>query len=211
MSSIGSRQRDTLNMLTEMTNAKGGVKGRKLELVILDSKANPNMACDAATKLIEEHDVVVIIGPYLASTTLATEAIITQKKVPLISMSSHIEITQPVRPWVFQTAPRKTLWIDKALGDIKQKGFSKISLAGPENLEMFPIYTNNVAKALRLRVVDDLKYQPRLALPEIINKFSEFKPDVEAFVSYDPRIRVDLTWGEFLKKRKGKHQQQYFL
>ena len=203
LSSISSRQRDTLTMLAERTNAKRGVNSRKLELVILDSKANPSMARAAATKLIEEHDVVAIIGPCLASTTLATEPVVTERKVPLISMSSHIKITQPVKPWVFQTAPRETLWIDKALEDIKQKGFSRISLAGPENLEMFPVYTNNVAKALHLKVVGNLRYQPRLALPEIINKFWEFKPDVEAFVSYDPSIRVDRTWREFLRRRKG--------
>src|SRR6202521_4088684 len=53
---------------TEEVNAKGGVLGRQIELVIEDDASNQNAALAAAEKLINQ-DVALIIGSFASSIT----------------------------------------------------------------------------------------------------------------------------------------------
>ena len=52
-------------------NAKGGVGGRKLELLIEDNKSDPKEAASAAEKLIVRDKVPAIMGAWGSSMTLA--------------------------------------------------------------------------------------------------------------------------------------------
>src|SRR5258708_19552717 len=51
-------------------NAKGGILGKKIELVIEDNKSNPTEAAAVAEKLITTHHVPVLIGPWDSLLTL---------------------------------------------------------------------------------------------------------------------------------------------
>src|SRR3954464_8803006 len=59
---LGDPEKKTLEMYVDQINAKGGVNGQKLQLVIYDDAANPNTAKTFATRLIEEDKVVAMIG-----------------------------------------------------------------------------------------------------------------------------------------------------
>src|SRR5437764_1385734 len=52
-------------------NAKGGILGKKIELVIEDNKSNPTEAAAVAEKLITRDKVPVIMGAWGSSLTLA--------------------------------------------------------------------------------------------------------------------------------------------
>ena len=52
-------------------NAKGGILGKKLELVIEDNKSNPTGAAAVAEKLITSDKVPVLMGAWGSSLTLA--------------------------------------------------------------------------------------------------------------------------------------------
>ena len=60
---LGVPEANTLRMLAEELNAKGGVNGNKVELVIKDSGGKPENAVSFAKQLIEEDKVFAIIGP----------------------------------------------------------------------------------------------------------------------------------------------------
>jgi branched-chain amino acid transport system substrate-binding protein len=53
----------------EVVNARGGVLGKKIELVIEDNKSNPKEAVDAAEKLILRDKVPVMIGAWSSTFT----------------------------------------------------------------------------------------------------------------------------------------------
>src|SRR2546430_15985955 len=52
-------------------NAKGGILGKKLELVIEDNKSNPTEAAAVAEKLITSDKVPALMGAWGSSLTLA--------------------------------------------------------------------------------------------------------------------------------------------
>jgi branched-chain amino acid transport system substrate-binding protein len=65
-------------------NAKGGVHGRKLELVSLDDGYDPDRSVAQTKKLIEEEKVFALIGAVGTPTTTATVPIARAAKVPFI-------------------------------------------------------------------------------------------------------------------------------
>ena len=54
-------------MLVDEVNAKGGVLGRKLELISRDSKGNPDDAVRVAREMILKDDVDFIVGTFTAA------------------------------------------------------------------------------------------------------------------------------------------------
>jgi branched-chain amino acid transport system substrate-binding protein len=87
-------------------NAKGGVIGAKLQLIIEDSKSNPTEAANAAEKLIVRDKVPVIMGAWSSTYTLAVMPKLMEYKVPmLVETSSSDKITQLGNPYVFRISP----------------------------------------------------------------------------------------------------------
>jgi branched-chain amino acid transport system substrate-binding protein len=91
-------------------NSKGGVLGKKLELVIEDNKSNPTEAAAVAEKLITADKVPVIMGAWGSSLTLAVMPKLLEYKVPMVvETSSSAKITTSGNPYVFRISPPSAL------------------------------------------------------------------------------------------------------
>jgi branched-chain amino acid transport system substrate-binding protein len=87
-------------------NAKGGVLGRKIELVIEDNKSDPKEAASAAEKLIVRDKVPAIMGAWGSSMTLAAMPKLEEYGVPMVvETSSAAVITKRGNPWIFRISP----------------------------------------------------------------------------------------------------------
>lgn len=75
-------------------NAKGGIKGEKVELVIYDDQALPKEVVPLATKLIEKDKVVGVVGGSYSGPTRAAASIFQAAQVPyVVAYAIHPEIT----------------------------------------------------------------------------------------------------------------------
>jgi branched-chain amino acid transport system substrate-binding protein len=87
-------------------NGKGGVNGRKVELVIEDNKSDPKEAASAAEKLIVRDKVPAIMGAWGSSMTLAAMPKLEEYGVPMVvETSSASTITKRGNPWIFRISP----------------------------------------------------------------------------------------------------------
>src|SRR6202035_4993988 len=87
-------------------NAKGGVLGKKLELIIEDNKSNPTEAAAVAEKLIVRDKVPVMMGAWGSGFTLAIMPKLMEYKVPmLVETSSAGKITTSGNPYIFRISP----------------------------------------------------------------------------------------------------------
>jgi branched-chain amino acid transport system substrate-binding protein len=87
-------------------NARGGVLGRKVGLLIEDNKSDPKEAATAAETLIVRDKVPVIVGAWGSSMTLAAMPKLEEYGVPMIvETSSAATITKRGNPWVFRISP----------------------------------------------------------------------------------------------------------
>lgn len=70
-----------MEMALDEINAKGGVLGKKLELISRDDGANPGEAVRVAEELVTREGVVMIAGTFLSNIGLAVTNFAGQKKV----------------------------------------------------------------------------------------------------------------------------------
>jgi branched-chain amino acid transport system substrate-binding protein len=94
-------------------NAAGGVKGRKIEVVMRDTQGDPTKAVNATQEMISQIKVHGIWGPLNSGEALATTALMARAKIPNIHpcvVESLIDTTK--FPNAFRTAPSNSQWDD---------------------------------------------------------------------------------------------------
>jgi branched-chain amino acid transport system substrate-binding protein len=143
---LGAPEARTLEMLTEELNAKGGINGKKIQLIIKDSGASPEKAISFAKQLIEEEKVFAIIGPSTSGETMAIKNIAEENKTILLSCAAAEVIVNPLAKYVFKVAPRDSYAVEKIYHQMKKMGISRIGVlssntgfgkAGKEQLEKY--------------------------------------------------------------------------
>jgi len=88
-------------------NDKGGVLGKKIELVVADSQCSADPAVNAANKLIDQDKVKFIVGEVCSSASIPVSEIVNQKKVVQISPTSTnagvtVDKDGKVKPFTFR-------------------------------------------------------------------------------------------------------------
>lgn len=128
---LGGPEVRSLNMLVDEINAKGGIKGKTIELIVKDSGGSPEKAVSFAKQLIEEDKVFAIIGPSTSGESLNIKKIAEDGKTILISCSAAEAIVVPPTPHVFKTAPSDSYAAQQIFMTMQKKGIKKIAvLAG---------------------------------------------------------------------------------
>lgn len=90
----------------EEINAKGGVLGKKIQLIIEDNKSNPTEAASVAEKLLSSDKVPAMIGAWSSTYTLAVMPKLMEYKVPMVvETSSANKITTSGNPYIFRISP----------------------------------------------------------------------------------------------------------
>jgi branched-chain amino acid transport system substrate-binding protein len=183
---LGGPEARTLEMLVDQTNAAGGINGNKVELIIKDSGANPEKAISFAKQLIEEEQVVVVIGPSTSGETMNIKKIFEEAGTPLVSCAAAEVIVNPVAKYVFKTPQKDSYVAQKIFETMKEMGISKIALlagntgfgnAGKEQLL-------KIAPEMGIEVVETEVYDGKSTdLSAVVAKIKANK-DVQAVVNW---------------------------
>jgi len=93
-------------------NSKGGVLGRPLEVIILDTRYTLEGAINAANKLVSNPEVVAVCAPCLSSACLALEDIFNKAGVPFISGAQNHKLNKSNlgHPYFFRSRPVDTFF-----------------------------------------------------------------------------------------------------
>ena len=83
-SSYGTLGTQGIQMAAEEINSSGGILGRRLELVIENNESDPNLSVRLMRKLIQEDDVIAVIGPVSSTARNAMTEVAKQFKTPLL-------------------------------------------------------------------------------------------------------------------------------
>ncbi len=130
---LGVPERDTLLMMAEQINKNGGINGHPLKLIIEDDASDNTSAVKAAKKLIDQDKACAIIGGSGTGPSLAVAPIAEASGVTQISMAAGIAITNPVKKWVFRTAPLDALVVGKLLTYLGANNIKKIAVIYDSN------------------------------------------------------------------------------
>jgi branched-chain amino acid transport system substrate-binding protein len=177
---LGEPEKNTLELLVKEANAKGGIKGSKIELVIYDTGGDVTKAVQLANKLIKNDHVVAIVGPSTTGETMAVIPIAEKDQIPLVSCAAGIKITEPVKKWVFKTPANDHVAAEKILiqaEKLKQKNIALLTVSdsfgssGREQLKL-------MAAKRGFKIVADEVYSPKdTDMTPQLYKIKAAKPD----------------------------------
>jgi branched-chain amino acid transport system substrate-binding protein len=159
---LGEPERNTIVMLTEAINQKGGINGVPIELVVEDTVGDETKAVNAVKKLINSDRVIAIVGPSRSGTSMAVIPIVEKAQVPLLSCAAAETIVNPVKKWVFQTPQFDRHAVIKIYEYMNEKNMTKLAVmsgttgfgaAGREQVK-------NLAPEYGITIVADETYGP---------------------------------------------------
>jgi branched-chain amino acid transport system substrate-binding protein len=125
---LGSPEAKTLEMMVADLNAKGGLGGKQVVLIVKDSGASAEKAVSFAKQLIEEDKVVAIIGPSTSGETMAIKALAEESKTPLLSCAAAEVIVNPLAKFVYKTPQKDSQAVIRIYQQMKKMGISKIAV-----------------------------------------------------------------------------------
>lgn len=125
---IGDPEAKTLEMLVEQINAKGGLLGRPVKLIIYDDGGDAAVARGHAVRLVESDKVDAIIGASTSGSSMAMVPLAERGETPLISLAGAEAIVLPTKKWVFKTPQTDRMMVLRVFEDLKSRGLTKIAL-----------------------------------------------------------------------------------
>src|SRR6059036_4267100 len=99
---LGKNQHEGYKLCERDLNAKGGVLGRKVEIVVYDDQSMPATAVRLYEKLITEDKVDGVMGPYSSPVTEAAANVTEKyKKVMVSPLAATTSIFRKGRKYIF--------------------------------------------------------------------------------------------------------------
>jgi branched-chain amino acid transport system substrate-binding protein len=98
---LGTSQQQGATLAVEEINAKGGINGRKIELVVEDTSASPTTAVTALRRALGGKPVAVL-GPIIGTQVLAMSPEIQKEGAPFLVIPGTVKVTQIGNPWLFR-------------------------------------------------------------------------------------------------------------
>jgi len=116
---LGKPERKAIELFVDKLNAEGGIDGHQVEVIIKDDQSKPDVALQATVELIEQEEVVAVIGTSSTGATLSMKQETAQKQVPQVCMAADDSIMEGDITWIFRTPPASRLVVRKGLTYIR--------------------------------------------------------------------------------------------
>lgn len=173
---------NTVKMLVDDMNAKGGVLKRKIELKIEDGACNPAQSVNAAEKLVERDKVVALLGAFCSTSTAAVMEVAKKYKIPLVTgISTAAQLTEQGNPYFFR-AVATTPMLGDAFGRelpaaVKAKRFAFLVINDDWGHSMVASYPKSIERGGG-QIVGTEYFQPsELQFLSVITKVKSVNPD----------------------------------
>ena len=103
----GTAEANSAQLIIDEVNAKGGMFGKKLKLVVYDTKSKSEDAVNAVRRMIENDHVCAVLGTNTSGITLSTAPIVNKAQVPQIATCATnplvtVDEKGNVRPYSFR-------------------------------------------------------------------------------------------------------------
>ncbi|MBD0324892.1 MAG: ABC transporter substrate-binding protein [Pyrinomonadaceae bacterium] len=106
LSSVGEDVKAALTASFAQINAQGGIYNRRFELVVADSRGEPQQTLEATRRLIEQDGVFALVGSFEPGDTSALNDFIKRSEVPLVGpVTLSPRLSVPPNPYVFYLLP----------------------------------------------------------------------------------------------------------
>jgi branched-chain amino acid transport system substrate-binding protein len=197
--SEGQEMKRNVEMLAEQVNAKGGLNGKKVEIIVEDDGGDPRTASLAAQRLTTK-GVVAVIGTYGSAVTEATQSIFDEAGITQIANgSTAVRLTEKNLKHFFRTCPRDDEQGKVGAAALQKMGAKRIAILHDNSAYSKGLADeiNGILKAAKQNVVFFDALTPKEQdYSAILTKLKAAGPDVVFFTGYYPEA------GLLLKQKK---------
>ncbi|HEX9673930.1 MAG TPA: amino acid ABC transporter substrate-binding protein [Burkholderiales bacterium] len=185
---LGQNQLRGVQLCIKHANEKGGVLGRKLELVFEDDQSQAPVAVRIYEKLITQDKVDAILGPYSSPITEAVANVSEKYRMPMIAPNAATtSIFRKGRKFVFMVHSAAEVYLEGLIDIAAKRGLKTVAVLNEDTL--FPKATAQgtveLAKKRGLQVVLAESYPKGTTdFSPFLRKVAAAKPDVVAAATY---------------------------
>lgn len=135
IASLGQPGLDGAMLAVEQINAKGGIGGRKLELINLNTEGDNTKTVTAAKRLLEQNDVVALVGPMNSGSSYAVIDTVQRASTAIISNGGSRGIVLPPqdKKWIFLAPLTDVLVQSVMMNDMKRRGVKNVALLNADS------------------------------------------------------------------------------
>ncbi|WP_034388782.1 ABC transporter substrate-binding protein [Deinococcus sp. YIM 77859] len=184
---FGKMQLAGFKVGVDEVNRRGGVLGRRIELVIEDNASDVNKGLAAAERLVNA-GVPLVLNEYSSSLVKAQAQYLARQKVPaLVFSSSGDDITKPGSDYIFRLNQPATEYARVILNIFRANKFRNMAIiAGTGAFEKSVAdAAQDFAKEYGITVVEDQRYDKGLTdFRPVLNRIKAKNPDGILMVSY---------------------------
>ena len=184
----GTYQKQGYDVCIDELNAKGGILGRKVELVIYDDQSTPATAVRLYEKLITEDKVDAVMGPYSSAVSEAVANVTEKyKKVMVAPLAATTSIFKKGRKYIFMVITPAENYLDGLIDMAAKRGLKTVAIIHEDTL--FPkasaAGTVEAAKKKGMQVVLQEAYpKGNTDFSALLVKIKAANPDVIAAGTY---------------------------
>jgi branched-chain amino acid transport system substrate-binding protein len=184
----GRYQHEGYQLCQKDLNAKGGVLGRQVEIVVYDDQSNPSTGVRLYEKLITEDKVDGVMGPYSSAISEAV-ANVTEKynKVNVSPLAATTSIFKKGRKYMFMVISPAEVYLEGLVDIAAKRGLKTIAIINEDTL--FPKTsaqgTAELAKKAGMQVVFQEAYpKGNQDFSALLTKLKAVNADVLAAATY---------------------------
>jgi branched-chain amino acid transport system substrate-binding protein len=154
---LGEPAKQAFELYVAQVNKAGGIGGRKVELIVYDSKSSAKEAADLVRRLIDQDKVDIIIGGTSTGETMAVVPMVEEAKIPFVSLAGATVVIDPVKRYVFKTPHTDKMSVEQIYRRVKLDGGVKVAvLAGAGGYDQScRKHARDVAPAAGIQLVAD--------------------------------------------------------
>ena len=184
----GTYQKQGYDVCIDELNAKGGILGRKVELVIYDDQSTPATAVRLYEKLITEDKVDAVMGPYSSAVSEAVANVTEKyKKVMVAPLAATTSIFKKGRKYIFMVITPAENYLDGLIDMAAKRGLKTVAIINEDTL--FPkasaAGTAEAARKKGMQVVLQEAYpKGNTDFSALLVKIKAANPDVIAAGTY---------------------------
>jgi ABC-type branched-subunit amino acid transport system substrate-binding protein len=112
--------RDGVDVAIEAVNAKGGVMGRRLQLITEDNRSEPQEAVTVYRKMMSSDKVEIFLSGCVSAGNFAAAGLVARAEIPMVLCSILPQQPDQVR-WAFTTIPPPRFEVETRLAYLKDK------------------------------------------------------------------------------------------
>jgi branched-chain amino acid transport system substrate-binding protein len=191
-----------VQLAADEINAAGGIKGRKLEIIVRDSQLKPELGASLTRDLINREHVDYLIGPDSSAVGVAVSNVARQyKKVVMMTIPNTPRLTGELfHPYFFTIVETGTM-LARAMADGPGKQYNRIAFIGGDyeaSHQAVKYFTDFLAKSNPKAELIQTQW-PKLGE-------TDFTPYITQIIAAKPDLVFSYLWGSdliaFIKQAK---------